>query len=46
MEPCRKVYRPMAADSHHFKEEHDPDPYLNEKLDPDPHLRNTDPQPC
>ena len=33
MEPCR-VDRPVAADSHHFNEEQepDPDPHLSEKL--------------
>jgi hypothetical protein len=28
----------VAADSHRFKEELDPDPDRSEKLDPDPHL--------
>jgi hypothetical protein len=31
------VYRPVVADSHHFDEEQDPDPHLNEMLDPDQH---------
>ncbi len=28
----------MVADSHHFDEEHDPDPHLSAESDPDPHL--------
>ncbi len=31
------VYRPVAADSHNFDEEQDPDSHLSEKLDPDSH---------
>jgi hypothetical protein len=28
----------VVADSHHFDEEHDPDPHLSAESDPDPHL--------
>jgi hypothetical protein len=35
-------YRPLAADSHHFKDDPNlsekPDPHFSDRLDPDPHL--------